>query len=1003
MSKEIKFQIKLSVDGKEQLQTVTTDARQLRKAMNDAKTSAQRFTEAFLNFNQGVEYVRNLTDAFSTLDDKLSRSRDVSALTGLRGEDMKKLRNGIETVADYFGKDFQEVLRATNALSKGFGIEMDEALKQVRGGLASGADAGGDFLDTLREYPRYFKEAGLSAEGFIAITANAAKQGVFSDKGVDVIKEGNIRLREMTKATADALEGIGISADLVQQQLREGSITTFEVMQQVAEKLKELPASSSQVGAAIADIFGGPGEDAGLEYIKTLANVKLSMDEVKAATNGAAKQQEDQIKQQEEIKNKLSDLIDLSEAYSKIKPYVGVAAQIGFAISGVTNLANALKISNIQANLAKAKMIGLRVASIATWNGLNRGAVVVRVFSMSLHSAAAAATAMKLALRGLLTATGVGAAIAAVTTIVEHLINSSEKAIDKTNDFSEAEEAFKSTAANAQVEIDKEAKELGNLIKAKEDTTEVVNHLNATYGDLFGSHKTAAEWYDTLTRKSKIYAKQLGYEAQAKIIATKLAEKEIELEANFTERRNLYKKGKAKTRARKTHYNSKTGTYNEYLGPLKDTPEYSDLKEAAVPLIKEWEELKQQLKIALKGASDNAALLKTPNTKNSTNKNSGSATSTHTNKSTHTDKLAPTEEGSLNWYEDKMEALRKSIKATADAEEAKKLQAQYEEYEKRYKDLEVEIGLKEPDEKEVKTHVEELQDKLRKAQKDFDDAIDVEAKVKADAEVSKLQAEIDEATRGQISIKADVEPSYIEKGSNDDKRISYGNARQKADRIQQDYEIGIIGKDEALRQIDELNKAIEEIGMKPIHIDVQTEDLEKARERVHDTRNALLNGWEGIKGVGDGIQNMTSTLEGNANAWEKMKAVIDGTIGIIQSVSAIVGMVNTLKAMQGGVAAADAAATAAAGSSATAAAAAAAGQGAQIAVAPGVIAANKLMTASYMELASAMYFAAHASIPLMGFGIAEGFITAATAMKACQPCQSLMKSVFDPSTAFRMS
>ncbi|MDE7145914.1 MAG: hypothetical protein K2O30_07175, partial [Duncaniella sp.] len=45
-----------------------------------------------------------------------------------------------------------------------------------------------------------------------------------------------------------------------------------------------------------------------------------------------------------------------------------------------------------------------------------------------------------------------------------------------------------------------------------------------------------------------------------------------------------------------------------------------------------------------------------------------------------------------------------------------------------------------------------------------------------------------------------------------------------------------------------------------------------------------------------------------------------------------------------------------------------------------VIAANKLATASFMELAAAAYFAAHAYIPFAGFGIASGFVTAATAM-----------------------
>ena len=60
-------------------------------------------------------------------------------------------------------------------------------------------------------------------------------------------------------------------------------------------------------------------------------------------------------------------------------------------------------------------------------------------------------------------------------------------------------------------------------------------------------------------------------------------------------------------------------------------------------------------------------------------------------------------------------------------------------------------------------------------------------------------------------------------------------------------------------------------------------------------------------------------------------------------------------------------------------AAAATEEAAAAAVIP-VIIANKAATASYMELAAAMFFAAHAAIPFAGFGIAAGFTAAATAM-----------------------
>ena len=45
MAKEIKFNIKLTIDGKEQLGVVTTDVGKLRKAMDDSKSSAAKLRD----------------------------------------------------------------------------------------------------------------------------------------------------------------------------------------------------------------------------------------------------------------------------------------------------------------------------------------------------------------------------------------------------------------------------------------------------------------------------------------------------------------------------------------------------------------------------------------------------------------------------------------------------------------------------------------------------------------------------------------------------------------------------------------------------------------------------------------------------------------------------------------------------------------------------------------------------------------------------------------------
>lgn len=207
-------------------------------------------------------------------------TRLTQQFTQLTGSALKDLRDEISGISDTFSTDFRETLQATNSVAKQFDISYEQAADVIRKGFAAGANANGEFIDTLKEYPAYFKEAGISASDFVAIIAKSNQEGIFSDKGVDAIKEGNLRLREMTTATASALEGIGISSKKVQEDLQSGAKTTWQVMQEVSQKLSELPESSSKVGTAIADIFGGPGEDAGLQYLTMLKDIKGGIDDV---------------------------------------------------------------------------------------------------------------------------------------------------------------------------------------------------------------------------------------------------------------------------------------------------------------------------------------------------------------------------------------------------------------------------------------------------------------------------------------------------------------------------------------------------------------------------------------------------------------------------------------------------------------------------------------------------------------------------------------------------
>mgnify|MGYP006284221975 CR=1 FL=1 len=241
---------------------------------------------AVFNYGKEVDTVRN----------------KIKQLSGLQGAALNNMTGSVMATSKVFQKDYNQVLSAANALTKQLGASHSGAMDLIKQGLASGADVNGDFLDQIREYSVQFKEAGLNAEQTIAIMSQGVKSGIWSDKGADVIKEGTIRLREMTQGTKDALEGIGISSDEMKRKLETGQMTIFQAIQKVSGKLKEMPPQSAEVGTAIADIFGGPGEDAGLQFLTTLEDINLEMDDVVAESGEMAASQLRLVEAQERLK-----------------------------------------------------------------------------------------------------------------------------------------------------------------------------------------------------------------------------------------------------------------------------------------------------------------------------------------------------------------------------------------------------------------------------------------------------------------------------------------------------------------------------------------------------------------------------------------------------------------------------------------------------------------------------------------------------------------------------
>ncbi len=295
--KEETVDIKNLAAKEKQLQKLTTQEKKYKNERKQVNKELKKSTGIFTKLKgllpaiglgtlvAGMTALINKTKEFNKVQTKTAQ------LTKLQGKELKEMTSQVLVLSKVFEKDYNDILLATNTFAKEMGITHERALDLIEEGFEKGADASGDFLQQLKEYPAQLKAVGLQADESIALITQQVQEGIFSDKGIDAIKEAGIRLREMTPATKDALELINISAVELKKQLNDGTISMFEAIQKVSKKLGEMPETANEVGTAIADIFGGPGEDAGLRYLKSLANINTELSEIEDNSTDLTKSQ----------------------------------------------------------------------------------------------------------------------------------------------------------------------------------------------------------------------------------------------------------------------------------------------------------------------------------------------------------------------------------------------------------------------------------------------------------------------------------------------------------------------------------------------------------------------------------------------------------------------------------------------------------------------------------------------------------------------------------------
>ena len=784
-------------------------------------------------------------------------------------------------------------------------------------------------------------------------------------------------------------------------------------------------------------------------------------------------------------------------------PYLSAAANVTMLAANATNAAAAIKLLGaafisftVKSKLAAAGMYLYRNAAIAV-------TATTRVLQAAFTGGAIGATTLKIAIRGLLISTGVGASIAGLTMLIEYFVNksdeaaqSADKAADGIDTVAEASkranDTYNSTQSETYSGLMTKYKELQaawkNLTDKQSKINWVKNNQNA-FADLGIRVRTVSDAEHAFSKNTQAVVNSFVQRAKAAARLAQLTEEyrtqisladKIQMANDAANARHHVNTGDVVPGGSHTiqggyeevgndgnwHYTDKGAARANATKWIANSAQDKANRAA----LKQSQERTKRLESDIAKDAKNTkplvmpeAKVKTPKTTKDKNKDkiiadAKSYTDLSHNLEVYKKRLEatnPSNKKAIDWLNKQTAATEKAAQAAKEAESPLNLQdpktieevdaaiekqqalrkkatadniAGYDAEIKRLEGLRKQIdnaGHVDTPVDQVKTY-EQLNQELSYYTDALNTATEAE-RAGIQQRINELNALKNKWDDIQHDLKKPADISQLNTIEDLDEAINYYGdlqKRQSGDEIQNTQRVinALDAKKKALQrgvELPDMQKEAGQIGAlkgKEFRLKIRGIGIDELKERIKELKGQLndLNnpptdgqrkqiegligtyqkwektavnsfdtykaGWDGVKGIGDSIENVTSALEGDGDAWQKVTSIIDGFIQIYESISTIVGIINLLTTATTAHTTATAAEAVATGATATATGVDAAAQTAAAVAAIPVIAANKLATASYMELAAAAYFAAHAYIPFAGFGIAAGFVTAATAM-----------------------
>lgn len=871
MPKEVSFVIRL--DDKGTFKKVTVDAEELGRAVRSVQDESEKAKRTIISWSE-------VSQAFDVLQNAISELQGV--MTDLTSAYQ------VQLVAE---TQLQTIMRQR----MGANDEMIQSVKDLCSAQQELGVIGDEVQLSGAQQMATFLKSKQSLDVLIPAMNNLiAQQNGLNATNQDAVSIGNMMGKAM-QGQVEVLQRVGITfTDAQKQVLQFGT--------------------ESERAAMLAQVITDNVGNMNAELAKTDA--------------GKWKQTENYLG---DIKEQLGAMVQ------QYAPTITFLSQATIAASGIGKLATSF--------YSVGKALGIVKAATIAWNATAvRMSALATTCSASMRGAAVSATTLKLAIQGLMIATGVGVAVAALTGVISLFASSSDDAAMRATNMANAEKSafdnikqtydstLKQTYANLIAKYE-QMKTSWQSMKSEHEKTQWVKNNKTAFEELGLKINSIADAENAFTKNTEKVKEAFEKRAQAAAYAAEL----VELYKQQLDLKNRKQNVDSTIKSARDKYNNSTSVSNQdnpyatenanrqanLAGVISDMARGGDGNiDKLNANLKTVNTKIAETKTALKGLG-NVSMVdpgsgggKTSPTKTSTIK-TDNTTKTHLEELQSQLKKAQDELGNATTIEAKIKADAKVKDIQGEIDEATKgkvtigaqvdssyivqgsdadkrlsrnnaqqridrikqdydigIIADKSEAQRQIDDLNkqlTELGLK-PIEVHWETHTEELQRQLQDAQREFDNATTIEAKLKASAKLADLQAQIDTETKGRLTIAADVKPSYIEQGSIADKRQSYSNAQAKAIRIQQDFEIGIIGKDKAKKQIEDLNKQLAKLGksVKPIKLDINSKDIAK----IQSLFNIDVTNFDSVKGAFTSIQGIVDpTAKGFAAAGTACQAL----------------------------------------------------------------------------------------------------------------------------------